>query len=121
MLSLSLSLSAASTLANPPHPEYKSLEQRCDALRNAHSNLIKITKVYSTETYDYPTNINETLGDFGANVSHGLTFWAAQATKGTNLPKVEPTDKPVEQKKTLPHALSRAAAGGGFGRLPEHT
>lgn len=77
--------------------------------------------MYSTETYDYPTNINETLGDFGANVSHGLTFWAAQATKGTNLPKVEPTDKPVEQKKTLPHALSRAAAGGGFGRLPEHT
>lgn len=94
--------------------EYKSLEQRCDALRNAHGNLIKITKVYSTETYDYPTNINETLGDFGANVSHGLTFWAAQATKGTNLPKVEPTDKPVEQKKTLPHALSRAAAGGAL-------
>ena len=94
--------------------EYKSLERRCDALRNAHSNLIKITKVYSTETYDYPTNINETLGDFGANVSHSLTFWASQATKNTNLPKVEATDKPVEQKKTLPHALSRAAAGGAL-------
>ncbi|CAD6575584.1 MAG: hypothetical protein CYPHOPRED_005746 [Cyphobasidiales sp. Tagirdzhanova-0007] len=94
--------------------EYKTLERRCDALRLAHQNLLKITKVYATETYDYPTNINESLGELGANVSHSVTFWAAQATKGTNLPKVEPTDKPIEQKKTLAHALSRAAASGSL-------
>jgi hypothetical protein len=90
--------------------EYKSLERRCDALRNAHLSLLKLSKVYSTETYDYPTNINESLGELGANVSHSVTSWAAQATKNTNLPKVETTNKPTETKKTLAHALSRSAA-----------
>lgn len=90
--------------------EYKLLERRCDALKNAHSNLLRITKVYGTESYDYPTNINESLGEFSTNAAHQITTWASQATKGTNLPKVEPTQKSQEQKKTLPHALSRAAA-----------
>lgn len=94
--------------------EYKSLERRCDALKNTHTNLLKIAKVYGTETYDYPTNVNESLNAFGANVSHSVTFWASQATKGTNLPKVEVTQKPEEQKKTLPHALSRAAANSAL-------
>lgn len=93
-------------------PEYKALERRCDALKNAHQGLLKITKVYSTETYDYPTNVNESIGEVGSNVSHSLTFWASQATKNTALPKIEPTEKAVEHKKTLPHALSRAAASG---------
>lgn len=94
--------------------EYKALERRCDALKNAHQSLLKVAKVYSTESYDYPTNINESLGEIGSNVSHSLTFWASQATKNTALPKIEPTEKATEQKKTLPHALSRAAAGGGW-------
>ena len=94
--------------------EYKALERRCDALKNAHQSLLRVAKVYSTEPYDYPTNINESLGEIGSNVSHSLTFWASQATKNTALPKIEPTEKVTEQKKTLPHALSRAAAGGEY-------
>ena len=94
--------------------EYKVLERRCDALRDAHQSLLRVAKVYSTEAYDYPTNINESLGEIGSNVSHSLTFWASQATKNTALPKIEPTAKVTEQKKTLPHALSRAAAGGEY-------
>lgn len=103
--------------------EYKTLERRCDALRAAHQNLLKIAKTYGTESYDYPTNINESLGEFGHNIQHSVTFWASQATKGTNLPKVEPpAEKQQEQKKTLNHALSRAAAGGeGFLVLPRHS
>ncbi|KAK9893309.1 hypothetical protein P389DRAFT_156288 [Cystobasidium minutum MCA 4210] len=94
--------------------EYKALERRCDALKNAHQSLLRVAKVYSTEPYDYPTNINESLGEIGSNVSHSLTFWASQATKNTALPKIEPTEKVTEQKKTLPHALSRAAAGAAL-------
>merc|ERR1712093_3854 len=95
--------------------EYKTLERRCDALRATNQNLLRITKVYGTESYDYPVNVNESLGEFGHNVQHSVTFWASQATKGTNLPKVEaPSGKQQESKKTLNHALSRAAAGGAL-------
>lgn len=96
--------------------EYKQLERQCDALRDAHNAMIKITKVYATESYDYPTNINESVSELGANVSHSLSFWANQAAKTSNLPvkMPQPGDKPVEVKKTLSHALSRAAAGASL-------
>ena len=34
--------------------EYKDLERRVDALKSAHTGLIKVAKVYETESYDYP-------------------------------------------------------------------
>lgn len=94
--------------------EYKDLEQRVDALRNAHASLLRIAKVYDTEPYDYPTQINESLTETAATLSHTLTSWAAAATKGTNLPPIEPSAKPPAEHKTLPHALSRAAASGAL-------
>jgi len=94
--------------------DYKLLERRVDALRNAHLALLKITKVYETQTYDYPVAINESAGEITQNIGHQLTTWAAAATRGTNLPTPAVTDKAVEIKKTLPHALSRAAAAGAI-------
>jgi len=38
--------------------DYIALERRVDALRAAHLSLLKIAKVYDTETYDYPTQVN---------------------------------------------------------------
>ncbi|PWN48167.1 hypothetical protein IE53DRAFT_389660 [Violaceomyces palustris] len=94
--------------------EYRDLERRVDALKNAHQGLIKISKVYESEAYDYPTQIQESLTQLSATVGHSVTSWAASATKGTNLPTVQATQPPPKQNKTLNHALSRAAASGAL-------
>lgn len=41
--------------------------------------------MYDTETYDYPTQLQESVSELGGSIAHNLTFWAAQATKGALL------------------------------------
>jgi hypothetical protein len=90
--------------------EYKDLEARVDALRAAHLALLKITKVYETETYDYPTQIQESITELGSSIGYNITNFAATNLKGTNLPLPQaPPAPPVFQHKTLPHALVRSA------------
>ncbi|EIM85157.1 uncharacterized protein STEHIDRAFT_123041 [Stereum hirsutum FP-91666 SS1] len=89
--------------------EYKDLEARVDALRNTHLTILKITKVYEAETYDYPTQIQESIAELGTTIGHNLTSFAATNLKGTNLPTPTPTAPLAAQHKTLPHALGRAA------------
>ncbi|KAF7790120.1 hypothetical protein EIP86_001072 [Pleurotus ostreatoroseus] len=89
--------------------EYKDLEYRVDALRQAHLSLLKITKVYETETYDYPSAIQESITELGTTIGHGITNFAAANLKGTNLPAPAPAAPLAQQHKTLPHALGRAA------------
>ncbi|KAA1471014.1 hypothetical protein DENSPDRAFT_836961 [Dentipellis sp. KUC8613] len=89
--------------------EYKALEERVDALRQTHLAILKITRVYETEAYDYPTHVQESLAEFGTALGHNITTFAATNLKGTNLPTPNPTAAPVPQHKTLPHALGRAA------------
>ncbi|ORY85338.1 Bin/amphiphysin/Rvs domain for vesicular trafficking-domain-containing protein [Leucosporidium creatinivorum] len=100
--------------------EYLDLERRVDGLRTAHLNLLKVAKSYEG-AYDYPVHINESVAEIGGSLAHNLSYWAAAATKGTNLPQPAVSEKPVEVQKTLPHALSRASASGavevGPGRL----
>lgn len=69
----------------------------------------RITKAYETETYDYPSQVQETVTELGANIGRGVTNFAANNLKGTNLPAPSPAAAPVPQHKTLPHALGRAA------------
>jgi hypothetical protein len=92
--------------------EYKDLEARVDALRNAHLSLQRIARAYETETYDYPTQVQESLTEMGQNLSHNVTSFAATNLKGTNLPAPAVTPVAPRQPKTLPHALSRAASAG---------
>ncbi|TFK35860.1 BAR domain-containing family protein [Crucibulum laeve] len=90
--------------------EYKDLEARVDALRAAHVSLLKITKVYESETYDYPTQIQESLSELSSSIGYNITSFAATNLKGTNLPvPAAPAAPPPSQHKTLPHALARAA------------
>ncbi|THH08274.1 hypothetical protein EW145_g2805 [Phellinidium pouzarii] len=89
--------------------EYKDLEARVDALRSTHFTLLKITKVYETESYDYPTQIQESIAQLSTTIGHGLTNFAANSFKGTNLPAPAPVPAEPVQHKTLPHALGRAA------------
>jgi len=69
----------------------------------------RVTKAFESETYDYPSQIQESVAELGANISRGVTNFAANNLKGTNLPAPSPTAAPDPQHKTLPHALSRAA------------
>ncbi|GAA5902145.1 hypothetical protein JCM6882_006712 [Rhodosporidiobolus microsporus] len=100
--------------------EYLDLETRVDGLRSAHQKLLKVAAVYEGSV-DYPTNLGESATEIGGSLAHNLSAWAAAATKGTHLPQPAVAEKPVEVQKTLPHALSRAAAAGavevGPGRL----
>lgn len=99
--------------------EYKDLETRVDALRQAHLNILKITRVYESETYDYPTQIQESLAELSSNVAHNVTSFAAANLKGTNIPTPSVAPAPKVQPKTLPHALSRAALSGASALGPE--
>ncbi|KAF8337355.1 BAR domain-containing family protein [Cantharellus anzutake] len=90
--------------------EYRELEARVDALKAAHLAFLKIAKVYADSSYDYPTQIQESLGEFGATVSHSLTTFAATNLKGTALPVPNPSPPTSPTVKTLPHAVSRGAA-----------
>jgi hypothetical protein len=69
----------------------------------------RITKVYATEIYDYPTAIQESISEMGTTIGHGITNFAAANLKGTNLPAPAPAAPIPQQHKTLPHALGRAA------------
>jgi len=90
--------------------EYKDLEARVDALREAHLSVLKVTKVYESESYDYPTQIQESIAELSTSIGYGITNFAATNLKGTNLP-APAAPRPLEtQHKTLPHALGRSAA-----------
>lgn len=70
----------------------------------------RITKVYESETYDYPVQIQESLSEISSSIGYNITSFAATNLKGTNLPApAAPTAPPPQQHKTLPHALTRAA------------
>ncbi|KAG8931011.1 hypothetical protein FRC02_003379 [Tulasnella sp. 418] len=93
--------------------EYKDLERRVDALRNAHLSMLKIMQVYAT-AYDYPTQIQESLSELSTSISHSVTAFAAANLKGTNLPVPNVTAQTPQQPKTLPHAIGRAAASAAL-------
>ncbi|RSH77064.1 uncharacterized protein EHS24_003689 [Apiotrichum porosum] len=94
--------------------EYKTLEARVDALKDVHQKLLKITKVYETESYDYPSDIAENLTEVGHQAQAAWSTFANKNLKNTNLPIPIPAEKAkgTAQPKTLPHALSRAALAG---------
>ncbi|KAF9819260.1 hypothetical protein IEO21_02299 [Rhodonia placenta] len=89
--------------------EYKDLEERVDNLRQVHLMLLKVTKVYETETYDYPTQIQESITELGTTIGQGITNFAATNLKGTGVPVPSAPVPQAAQHKTLPHAIGRAA------------
>lgn len=71
---------------------------------------LRITKVYESETYDYPVQIQESISELSSSIGYNITTFAASNLKGTNLPvPAAPSGPPRSQHKTLPHALSRAS------------
>ncbi|WRT64137.1 uncharacterized protein IL334_001066 [Kwoniella shivajii] len=94
--------------------EYKALESRVDALKDVHQKLLRITKVHEKESYDYPSEITESLNEVGHQAASAWSVFANKNLKNTNLPIPipSPTAQTPHQPKTLPHALSRASKAG---------
>jgi len=79
------------------------------------SGFDRIAKVYETESYDYPTQVQESITQLSNQIGHSVTSWAASAAKTTNLNvNVPQTSAPPTAHKTLNHALSRGAASGAL-------
>jgi hypothetical protein len=75
---------ACPVLTPPPisrFVEYKDLETRVDALKNVHTQMLKITGVYQTESYDYPTQIVESVGEGFGQLSYGFNTFAQKNLK----------------------------------------
>ncbi|KAF5378908.1 hypothetical protein D9757_008705 [Collybiopsis confluens] len=91
--------------------EYRDLEARVDALRNAHLAMLKITKVYESEAYDYPVQVQESLTELSNTIGTGFQNFAATNLKGTPLSPGTTSSRPSVEAphKTLPHALTRAS------------
>ncbi|WWC86243.1 uncharacterized protein L201_001116 [Kwoniella dendrophila CBS 6074] len=94
--------------------EYKALEARVDALKDVHQKLLRITKVHERESYDYPSDVAESLNEVGHQAASAWSVFANKNLKNTNLPIPipSPTAQTPHQPKTLPHAISRAAKSG---------
>lgn len=99
--------------------EYRDLEARVDALRETHNNILKLARVFESETYDYPVQVQESIFELSSNVAHNVTSFAATNLKGTSIPAPSVTAPPKHVPKTLPHALSRAATSGAAALGPD--
>ncbi|KAF9168278.1 hypothetical protein DFQ27_005035 [Actinomortierella ambigua] len=114
--------------------EYKDLEKRVDAVRAMHTNLLRVTRTYQTQSYDYPAQLQETLGEFGRTVTDRIqqvalspadkaateaaalegdkrdgTGSTSSSTAGSSSAAAAAAAAPP---KTLAHALSRASMSG---------
>ncbi|KAF9017006.1 hypothetical protein BDZ89DRAFT_1103867 [Hymenopellis radicata] len=94
--------------------EYKDLENRVDALRNAHIAMLKITNVYSSESYDYPVQVQESLAELSTTIGAGFQNLASHMPSSSQSPPTTPPaqkqrEAPIPVHKTLPHALTRAS------------
>ncbi|KAJ3968040.1 BAR domain-containing family protein [Lentinula raphanica] len=101
--------------------EYKDLEARVDALRNAHLAMLNKQlilmcntfncQVYDTEAYDYPVQIQESISELSNTIGTNFQNFAATNLKGTPLSPGATAPRPHLETphKTLPHALTRAS------------
>ncbi|WFD26309.1 hypothetical protein MNAN1_001288 [Malassezia nana] len=101
--------------------EYKQLEQRVDALKSAHHEMMHTIKVFENEAYDYPNHLQESVTQGAQSIGHTLSVWASQATRNTSLPQVQATSAPPSHPRTLSHALARSATSAAMdlGKCPQ--
>ncbi|CAK5267183.1 unnamed protein product [Mycena citricolor] len=93
--------------------EYKDLEAQVDALKAAHMAFLKITKIYESESYDYPSQIQESLAELSTSFGQGISALRGKPATPASTPEqpalVPHAPPPAPMHKTLPHALTRAS------------
>ena len=83
--------------------------QKVDNLRAVHMNLLKITRVHNSHSYDYPVQIQESLAGLSSTVQSQIQNLTLSPAERAQLESQSNAQQPVPQPKTLSHALSRAA------------
>lgn len=89
--------------------EYLELATRCNNIENLYKNVLKITTNYENESYDYPTNLQESFSEFGKNISDRVSTLSKATTPAeAQAALINPTTGEFKPPKTLYHALARA-------------
>lgn len=92
--------------------EYISLAERCNNIEKLYKNTLKVTQNYETESYDYPTNLQESFSEFGKNITNRVSNLSKATTPAEALAAlVNPVNGEFKPPKTMYHALARATDG----------
>jgi len=89
--------------------EYIDLANKCNNIELLYKNVLKVTSNYENESYDYPTNLQESFTEF----SHNVTTRFSNLSKATTTAEAQAAlinagSHEAKPPKTLYHALSRA-------------
>lgn len=92
--------------------EYTSLAERCNNIEKLYKNTLKVTQNYESESYDYPTNLQESFSEFGKNITNRVSSLSKATTPAEALAAlVNPVNGEFKPPKTMYHALARATDG----------
>lgn len=89
--------------------EYVELVKKCNNIENLYKNLLKVTNNYDNESYDYPSNLQESLNDFSKNLTSKVTNLSKATTPAEAQAALVNNNNEFVPPKTLYHALSRAS------------
>lgn len=89
--------------------EYLELANKCNNVEKLYKNVLKITSYYENESYDYPTNLQESFTDFGKRITDGVSTLSKATTPAeAQAALINPGSGEFKPPKTLYHALARA-------------
>ncbi|ODV64818.1 Golgi vesicle protein [Hyphopichia burtonii NRRL Y-1933] len=92
--------------------EYLELADKCNNIEKLYKNVLKITNNYENESYDYPTNLQESFSEFGRNFTNRVSNLSKATTPAeAQAALINPTTGEFKPPKTLYHALARATDG----------
>lgn len=92
--------------------EYTELAEKCNNVEKLYRNVLKVTQNYESESYDYPTNLQESFTEFGKNISTRVSGLSKATTPAeAQAALINPTNAEFKPPKTLYHALARATDG----------
>jgi hypothetical protein len=83
-----------------------------DALRTIHTNLLRITRIHTNPSYDYPSQLQESVAELSRNVQDQLKVLTQSPAERAEVVSRQAESSQDSNPKTLPHALARASAQG---------
>lgn len=92
--------------------EYTELAEQCNNVDKLYKNVLKVTQNYENESYDYPTNLQESFTEFGKNFSSRVSNLSKATTPAeAQAALINPASGEFKPPKTMYHALARATDG----------
>lgn len=92
--------------------EYRQLADKCNNVEKLYRNVLKVTHIYETESYDYPINLQESFTDFSKNITNRVSNLSKATTPAeAQAALINSNHGEFKPPKTLYHALSRATDG----------